>query len=104
MGRWTKQRQFKPDGTFYAPNEPREKMKKCTEWTEEQAIPALRLWRPVTERVRLEDLGAISLGKLCVSVALCQCGSVAVWQVLPSKGKSPRLVFGNGPSRLKDKL
>ena len=41
MGRWTKQRQFKPDGTFYAPNEPREKMKKCTEWTEEQAIPAL---------------------------------------------------------------
>jgi hypothetical protein len=32
---------FKPDGTFYAPNEPREKMKKCSEWTEEQAIPAL---------------------------------------------------------------
>jgi hypothetical protein len=28
-------------GTFYAPNDPREKMKKCTEWTEEQAIPAL---------------------------------------------------------------
>jgi hypothetical protein len=37
----SKTEQFKPDGTFYAPNEPREKMKKCTEWTEEQAIPAL---------------------------------------------------------------
>ena len=36
-----KAEQFKPDGTFYAPNEPREKMKKWTEWTEEQAIPAL---------------------------------------------------------------
>jgi hypothetical protein len=32
---------FFPDGTFYAPDEPREKMKKCTEWTEEQAIPVL---------------------------------------------------------------
>ena len=27
-GKVDKQRQFKPDGTFYAPNEPREKMKK----------------------------------------------------------------------------
>jgi hypothetical protein len=36
-----KTEQFKPDGTFYAPDEPREKMKKCTKWTEEQAISAL---------------------------------------------------------------
>jgi hypothetical protein len=26
-----KTKQFKPDGTFYAPNESQEKMKKCTE-------------------------------------------------------------------------
>lgn len=28
--------------TFYAPNEARKPLKKCTEWTEQQAIPALR--------------------------------------------------------------
>ena len=47
--------------------------------------------------MRLEDLGVISLGKLCVSVALCQCGSVAgvavvaVWQVWAgvAGGKNP---------------
>jgi hypothetical protein len=33
--------QVKPDGTFYAPGEPRPAMIKCTEWTEQQAIPAL---------------------------------------------------------------
>jgi hypothetical protein len=55
-----KTEQFKPDGTFYAPNEPREKMKKCTEWTEEQDPSIIRLWRPVTERVRPEGLGVIS--------------------------------------------
>ncbi|KAL2140464.1 hypothetical protein VTI28DRAFT_3782 [Corynascus sepedonium] len=29
--------------TFYGPNEKRRPLKKCTEWTEEQAIPALRV-------------------------------------------------------------
>lgn len=32
----------KPDGTFYQPGEPRRPLIKCTEWTERQAIPALR--------------------------------------------------------------
>ena len=34
---------FKPDGTFYKPGEPRRPLIKCTEWTEQQAIPALLL-------------------------------------------------------------
>lgn len=33
--------QMKPDGSFYAPGESRPPMIKCTEWTENQAIPAL---------------------------------------------------------------
>jgi hypothetical protein len=33
--------QMKPDGTFYEPGEPRPPMVKCTEWTVNQAIPAL---------------------------------------------------------------
>jgi hypothetical protein len=33
--------QVEPDGTFYSPGEPRPPMIKCTEWTENQAIPAL---------------------------------------------------------------
>ncbi|CZT52776.1 uncharacterized protein RSE6_14145 [Rhynchosporium secalis] len=33
--------QMKPDGSFYESGEPRPPMIKCTEWTEEQAIPAL---------------------------------------------------------------
>lgn len=36
-----KMEQIKPDGTFYAPGEPRRPMIKCTEWTVNQAIPAL---------------------------------------------------------------
>lgn len=36
-----KTEQIKPDGTFYAPGEPRPPMIKCTEWTVNQAIPAL---------------------------------------------------------------
>jgi len=34
--------QVKPDGTFYAPGEARPPLIKCTEWTENQAIPALK--------------------------------------------------------------
>ncbi|KAH9220779.1 hypothetical protein DL95DRAFT_266785, partial [Leptodontidium sp. 2 PMI_412] len=33
--------QMKPDGTFYQPDEYRPPTIKCTEWTENQAIPAL---------------------------------------------------------------
>lgn len=33
--------QMKPDGTFYEPGEERPPMIKCTEWTVNQAIPAL---------------------------------------------------------------
>ena len=33
--------QIKPDGTFYEPGEARPPMIKCTEWTVNQAIPAL---------------------------------------------------------------
>ncbi|KAK3691148.1 hypothetical protein LTR37_018852 [Vermiconidia calcicola] len=33
---------FKPDGSFYGSGEPRRSLTKCTEWTEKQAIPALR--------------------------------------------------------------
>jgi len=33
---------IKDDGTFYSPGEPRKRLKKCTEWTLEQAIPALK--------------------------------------------------------------
>jgi hypothetical protein len=36
-----KTEQIKPDGTFYEPDEPRPPMVKCTEWTVNQAIPAL---------------------------------------------------------------
>lgn len=36
-----KTEQMKPDGTFYAPGESRPPMIKCTEWTVNQAIPAL---------------------------------------------------------------
>jgi len=36
-----KTEQMKPDGTFYTPGEPRPPMIKCTEWTLNQAIPAL---------------------------------------------------------------
>lgn len=36
-----KTEQIRPDGTFYAPGEPRPPMIKCTEWTMNQAIPAL---------------------------------------------------------------
>lgn len=36
-----KTEQMKPDGTFYEPGEPRPPMIKCTEWTVNQAIPAL---------------------------------------------------------------
>jgi hypothetical protein len=36
-----KTEQMKPDGTFYSPGEPRPPMIKCTEWTVNQAIPAL---------------------------------------------------------------
>lgn len=32
---------IKPDGSFYKPGEPRAPLVKCTEWTEQQAIPAL---------------------------------------------------------------
>lgn len=32
----------KPDGTFYAPDEERLPLFKCTEWVEQKAIPALR--------------------------------------------------------------
>jgi hypothetical protein len=32
----------KPDGTFYGPGDPRPKLVKCTEWTENQVIPALQ--------------------------------------------------------------
>lgn len=32
----------KPDGTFYAPNESHPPYWKCTEWTQDKAIPALR--------------------------------------------------------------
>lgn len=35
--------QVKPDGTFYGPGEFRPPMIKCTEWTIERAIPALRI-------------------------------------------------------------
>ncbi|CAG8960265.1 hypothetical protein HYFRA_00012785 [Hymenoscyphus fraxineus] len=34
--------QFKPEGGFYEVGEGRPAMRKCTEWIEEQAIPALR--------------------------------------------------------------
>jgi hypothetical protein len=46
-------------------------MKKCTEWTEEQAIPTfyIGLWRPVTERVRPEDLGVVSREDTCGKTA-----------------------------------
>lgn len=33
---------IKPNGAFYELDEPRAKLFKCTEWTEEHAIPALR--------------------------------------------------------------
>lgn len=33
--------QIKPDGSFYDPEEPRPRYLKCTEWTENKAIPAL---------------------------------------------------------------
>lgn len=33
---------IKPDGEFYKPGEPRQRLIKCTEWTVERAIPALR--------------------------------------------------------------
>ena len=33
--------QCKSDGTPYAPGEPRPPYSKCTEWTEQQAVPAL---------------------------------------------------------------
>jgi hypothetical protein len=33
---------IKPNGDFYEPGEPRPKLIKCTEWTLEGAIPALR--------------------------------------------------------------
>ncbi|KAM5454298.1 hypothetical protein MaudCBS49596_002315 [Microsporum audouinii] len=33
--------QFKPDGSFYAPGEPRPRYFKCTEWIENKVIPAL---------------------------------------------------------------
>ncbi|KFY42649.1 hypothetical protein V494_02309 [Pseudogymnoascus sp. VKM F-4513 (FW-928)] len=33
--------QMKPDGSFYDPGEAKPRMIKCTEWTIEQAIPAL---------------------------------------------------------------
>jgi hypothetical protein len=33
--------QYKPDGTFYGPQEPRPPYMKCTEWTLQRAIPAL---------------------------------------------------------------
>lgn len=36
-----KTEQVKPDGTFYAPGESRPPLIKCTEWTINQAIPAL---------------------------------------------------------------
>ncbi|TVY39518.1 hypothetical protein LSUB1_G003956 [Lachnellula subtilissima] len=36
-----KTEQMKPDGTFYEPGEDRPPMIKCTEWTVNQAIPAL---------------------------------------------------------------
>jgi len=36
-----KTEQMKPDGTFYELSEPRPPMIKCTEWTVNQAIPAL---------------------------------------------------------------
>lgn len=39
--RTMKTEQMKPDGSFYQPGEPRPPMIKCTEWTENQAIPAL---------------------------------------------------------------
>ena len=36
-----KTEQMKPDGSFYSPGETRPPMVKCTEWTVDQAIPAL---------------------------------------------------------------
>ncbi|KZF19550.1 hypothetical protein L228DRAFT_241763 [Xylona heveae TC161] len=33
--------QCRPDGTLYGPNETRPPYRKCTEWTEQQAIPAM---------------------------------------------------------------
>jgi hypothetical protein len=41
--------------------------------------------------VRLEDLGAVSLGKLRVSVALCQCGSVAGVAGVAFQGQKPAI-------------
>jgi hypothetical protein len=37
--------QIKQDGTFYAPNEQRPPYIKCTEWTEQRAIPALHQYQ-----------------------------------------------------------
>ncbi|KAK4097125.1 hypothetical protein N658DRAFT_569503 [Parathielavia hyrcaniae] len=39
-----------PKLTFYAPGEARKPLKKCTEWTEEQAIPALRNAKPIVPK------------------------------------------------------
>ena len=33
---------MRADGSFYQPGEPRAPLVKCTEWTENQAIPSLR--------------------------------------------------------------
>ncbi|EER42870.1 conserved hypothetical protein [Histoplasma capsulatum H143] len=41
VNRTMRYEQFKPDGSFYAPGEPRPRYFKCTEWTETKAIPAL---------------------------------------------------------------
>lgn len=48
---------FKPDGGFYEPGEPRRPLVKCTEWTQQQAIPAL-LQSGTIERTKPIVLGS----------------------------------------------
>jgi hypothetical protein len=59
-----KTEQFKPDGTFYAPNEPREKMKKCTEWTGRVSRTARRV-RQTGQVGQIKQVGQLGqLGQL----------------------------------------
>jgi hypothetical protein len=74
MGGWTKQRQFKPDGTFYAPNEPWEKMKKNVP----NGLKNKRSqhYTPQVSCYRTRETGGSWRDQF--QEALCQCGSVAV--------------------------
>lgn len=55
---------FKPDGSFYEPGEARRPLIKCTEWTEQQAIPALLRANVVqrTEAISFRDQSTASSG------------------------------------------